>query len=36
MRKLIDPNNVLQSWYADDSAAIAKLKKLEIWLKKLD
>ena len=27
IRKLKDPNNVLQSWYADDSAAIAKLKK---------
>ena len=26
---------MLQSWYADDSAAIAKLKKLEIWLKNL-
>ena len=35
IRKLKDPNNVLQSWYADDSAAIAKLKKLEIWLKNL-
>ena len=33
--KLKDPNNVLQSWYADDSAAKAKLKKLEIWLKNL-
>ena len=33
IRKLKDPNNVLQSWYADDSAAIAKLKKFEIWLK---
>ena len=33
--KLKDPNNVLQSWYADDSAAIAKLQKLEIWLKNL-
>ena len=35
IRKLKDPNNVLESWYADDSAAIAKLKKLEIWLKNL-
>ena len=35
IRKLKDPNNVLKSWYADDSAAIAKLKKLEIWLKNL-
>ena len=35
IRKLKDPNNVLQSWYVDDSAAIAKLKKLEIWLKNL-
>ena len=35
IRKLKDPNNALQSWYADDSAAIAKLKKLEIWLKNL-
>ena len=35
IRKLKHPNNVLQSWYADDSAAIAKLKKLEIWLKNL-
>ena len=35
IRKLEDPNNVLQSWYANDSAAIAKLKKLEIWLKNL-
>ena len=35
IRKLRDPNNVLQSWYADDSAAIAKLEKLEIWLKNL-
>ena len=35
IRKLKDPNNVLQSWYADDSAAIAKLKKFEIWLKNL-
>ena len=35
IRKLKDPNNLLQSWYADDSAAIAKLKKLEIWLKNL-
>ena len=26
---------MLQSWYADDSAAIANLKKLEIWLKNL-
>ena len=34
-RKLKDPNNVLKSWYADDSAALAKLKKLEIWLKNL-
>ena len=35
IRKLEDPYNVLQIWYADDSAAIAKLKKLEIWLKNL-
>ena len=35
IRKLKDPNNVLQSWYADDSAAIAKLKQLETWLKNL-
>ena len=35
IRKLKDPKHVLQSWYADDSAAIAKLKKLEIWLKNL-
>ena len=35
IRKLKDPNSVLHSWYADDSAAIAKLKKLDIWLKKL-
>ena len=35
IRKLKNPTNVLQSWYADDSAAIAKLKKLEIWLKNL-
>ena len=35
IRKLKDPNNVLQSWYADDSAAIVKLKKLEILLKNL-
>ena len=35
IRKLNDPNNVLQSWYADDSAPIAKHKKLEIWLKNL-
>ena len=35
IRKLKDPNNVLRSWYADDSAAIAKLKKLKIWLKNL-
>ena len=35
IRKLKDPNKVLQTWYADDSAAIAKLKKLEIWLKRL-
>ena len=35
MRKLKDPNNVLQSWYADDSAAIANFKKLDIWLKNL-
>ena len=35
IRKLKDPNNVLQSGYADDSAAIAKLKKLEIWLENL-
>ena len=33
IRKLEDPKNVFQSWYADDSAALAKLKKLEIWLK---
>ena len=33
--KLKEPNNVLQSWYADDSAAIAKLKKLEIWVRNL-
>ena len=33
IRKLKDPNNVLQSFC--DSAAIAKLKKLEIWLKNL-
>ena len=33
IRKIKDPNNVLQSWYAEDSAAIANLKKLEIWLK---
>ena len=26
---------MLQSWYADDSTAIAKLKILEIWLKNL-
>ena len=35
IRNLKDPNNVLQSWYADDSAAIAKLKKLEMLLKNL-
>ena len=35
IQKLKDPNNAFQSWYADDSAAIAKLKKLEIWLKNL-
>ena len=35
IRKLKDPKNVLQTWYADDSAAIAKLKKLEIWLTNL-
>ena len=35
IRKLKDPINVLQSWYVDDSAAIAKVKKLEIWLKRL-
>ena len=33
IRKLKYPINVLQSWNADGSAAIAKLKKLEIWLK---
>ena len=33
IRKLKDPNNVLQSWCVDDFAAIVKLKKLEIWLK---
>ena len=27
IRKLKDPNNVVQSWYADEYAAIAKLKK---------
>ena len=35
IRKLKDRNNVLQCWYADDSAAIAKLRKLKIWLKNL-
>ena len=35
IRKLKHPNNVLQSWYADDSAAIEKLKQLETWLKNL-
>ena len=35
IQKLKDPNNVLQCWYAGDSAAIAKLNKLEIWLKNL-
>ena len=35
LRKLNDPNKVLQNWYADDSAAITKLKKLEISLKNL-
>ena len=35
IRKSMDLNNVLQSWYADDFAAIAKLKELEIWLKNL-
>ena len=35
IRMLKDPNNVLQNWYADDSAAIQKLKKFEIWLKNL-
>ena len=35
IRKLKDPKNVLQSWYADDSAAMGKLMKLEIWLKNL-
>ena len=33
IRKLKEPNNVLQSWYADNFAAIAKLRILEIWLK---
>ena len=28
IRKLKNPKNVLQNWYADDFAAIAKLKKL--------
>ena len=35
IRKLKDPNNVFHSWYADDSADIAKLKNLEIWLRNL-
>ena len=35
IQKLKDPKKVLQSWYVDDSAAIAKLKKLEICLKNL-
>ena len=39
IRKLKNPKNVLPSWYTDDSAAIAKLKKLEIcskfWFRKI-
>ena len=35
IQKLKDPKKVLQSWYVDDFAAIAKLKQLEIWLKNL-